>query len=187
MVIGSPMIPNCPADNTCANTKVISALLALDSTWSTVVKIATKPAPLAGVPVEEQVVRLNLLQTSSRANRFGDSPHRSWRLNVEPRGVSSALVITSPSLWKPSQQSWKPSQQSSVGKRGGVQLDAVRRRGADDLARKQGERRSGAALPPARPRLSGVTVSELITGMTAVSTAVAESLRMLSSPGNLNP
>jgi len=71
IVIGSPMMPNCPADNTCANTKVISALLALDSTWSTVVKIATKPAPLAGVPVEEQVGRLNSLQTSSRANRFG--------------------------------------------------------------------------------------------------------------------
>ena len=34
---------------------------------------------------------------------------------------------------------------------------------------------------------SGVTVSGLIAGMTAVSTAVAESLRMLSSPGKLNP
>jgi hypothetical protein len=105
MVIGSPMIPNCPADDTCANTKVISALLALDSTWSTVVKIATKPAPLAGVPVEEQVGRLNSLQTSSRANTLGIPGIVRARLNVEPRGVSSALVITSPSLWKPSQQS----------------------------------------------------------------------------------
>jgi hypothetical protein len=46
-------------------------LLALDSTWSTVVKIATKPAPLARVPVEEQVGTLNSIQTSSRANRSG--------------------------------------------------------------------------------------------------------------------
>jgi hypothetical protein len=53
------MIPNCPADDTCANTKAIRALLARDSTWSTVVKIATEPAPLAGAPVEEQVVGLN--------------------------------------------------------------------------------------------------------------------------------
>jgi hypothetical protein len=71
MVISSPMIPNCPADDTCATTKVISALLTLDRTWSTVVKIATKPALLAGVPVEEQVGRLNSLQTSSRANKLG--------------------------------------------------------------------------------------------------------------------
>src|ERR1700730_9513846 len=32
---------------------------ALDSTWSTVVKIATEPAPLAGAPAEEQVVGPN--------------------------------------------------------------------------------------------------------------------------------
>jgi len=71
MVISTAMIPNCPADDTCANTKTIRALLALDSTWSTVVKIATEPAPLAGAPGEEQVGRLNSLQTSSRANRLG--------------------------------------------------------------------------------------------------------------------
>jgi hypothetical protein len=50
IVISSPLIPNCPADDTCANTKAIRALLALDGTWSTVVKIATVPAPLAGAP-----------------------------------------------------------------------------------------------------------------------------------------
>jgi hypothetical protein len=48
MVISTAMISNCPADDTCANTKTIRALLALDSTWSTVVKIATEPAPLQG-------------------------------------------------------------------------------------------------------------------------------------------
>jgi hypothetical protein len=66
MVISTAIIPNCPADDTCANTKTIRALLALDSTWSTVVKIATQPAPLAGAPGEEQVGRLNSLQ-----NRLG--------------------------------------------------------------------------------------------------------------------
>jgi hypothetical protein len=55
MVISSPMIPNRPAEDTCANTKTISALLALDSIWSTAVEIATEAAPLAGVPVEAQV------------------------------------------------------------------------------------------------------------------------------------
>ena len=66
MVISTAMIPNCPADDTCANTETIRALLALDNTWSTVVKIATEPAPLAGAPAEERVERLNPLQTSSQ-------------------------------------------------------------------------------------------------------------------------
>ena len=79
MVISTAMIPNCPADDTCANTKTIRALLALDSTWSTstVVKIATEPAPLAGAPGEEQVGRLNSLQSSSRANRVLGFPASS--------------------------------------------------------------------------------------------------------------
>jgi len=64
MVISTAMISNCPADDTCANTKTIRALLALDSTWSTVVEIATEPAPLAGALGEERVGRLNSLQPS---------------------------------------------------------------------------------------------------------------------------
>jgi hypothetical protein len=56
------MIPNCPADDTCANTKTIRALLALDSIWSTVVEIATETALLAGAPAEGRVGRLTSLQ-----------------------------------------------------------------------------------------------------------------------------
>jgi hypothetical protein len=67
-VISSPMIPNRPAEDTCANTKTISALLALDSIWSTAVEIATKPAPLAGAPVEAQVGRLNSLHPKSQTS-----------------------------------------------------------------------------------------------------------------------
>ena len=66
MVISSPMIPNCPADDTCANTKTIRALLALDSIWSTVVEIATEAAPLAGAPAEERVGRLTSLHPPSQ-------------------------------------------------------------------------------------------------------------------------
>jgi hypothetical protein len=51
-----PDDPNCPADDTCANTKAIRVLLALDSTWSTVVKIATVLAPMAGAPGKNKVV-----------------------------------------------------------------------------------------------------------------------------------
>src|ERR1700722_9183208 len=56
-----------------------------------------------------------------------------------------------------------------------------------DLARERGGRQSGATPPPARPRRGASWARGLIVRMTAVFTAVAESLRMTSSPGILDP